>query len=292
MDVKLLEAFRAVVDYRSVTAAANAMGVTQPAVSTQISRLEEAIGFPLFERTGRRLNPTPEGMLFYTEAARVLGEVERLQAATSQIREGQAGRLIIASHPWAATALLPGIVASILSRRPGVEVRMLTRHSDVISQLLPTESFEIGIAELPVEAASLKVFRYQMRCVAILPVGHPLAGRRVLTPKLLSGYPMVASARPLQISTRIQAAFAEAGAHLKAVVEAELFASICSMVAAGVGWSIVDPISAQRFVHAGLVVRPFEPAIAYDIGVFHRSDREPSVLASAFLGLIEAELGS
>src|SRR4029077_15870220 len=72
MDVRLLEAFRAVVDHRSVTAAAGAMGVTQPAVSTQIARLEETIGFALFERSGGRLKPTPEGLLFYAEATRVL----------------------------------------------------------------------------------------------------------------------------------------------------------------------------------------------------------------------------
>ena len=50
MDVKLLEAFRAVVDNRSVTAAAQSMGITQPAVSGQIAKLEESVGFPLFER--------------------------------------------------------------------------------------------------------------------------------------------------------------------------------------------------------------------------------------------------
>ena len=91
MDVRLLEAFRAVVDHRSVTAAAGAMGVTQPAVSTQIARLEEMIGFALFERSGGRLKPTSEGMLFYAEAMRVLGEFDRLQTTTVQIREGQAG---------------------------------------------------------------------------------------------------------------------------------------------------------------------------------------------------------
>ena len=80
MDVKLLEAFRAVVDHRSMTAAAGAMGVTQPAVSTQIARLEETVGFPLFERANGRLKPTAEGVLFYAEASRVLGEVDRAAA--------------------------------------------------------------------------------------------------------------------------------------------------------------------------------------------------------------------
>jgi DNA-binding transcriptional LysR family regulator len=292
MDVRLLEAFRAVVDHRSVTAAAGAMGVTQPAVSTQIARLEEAIGFALFERSGGRLRPTPEGMLFYAEATRVLGEVDRLQAATAQIREGQAGRLAIASHPWAAISLLPRLVSQFLAERPGVSVRMISRHSDVVSQLLPSESFDIGIAELPIDEASVTVARYQMRCVAILPPRHPLASRKLLTPALLAEHPMVAPARALQLPPKINAVFAAAGVPINAVVEAEFLASLCGLVAAGTGWSLVDPLSAESFSHLGLVARPFEPAILYEVGVFHRRDREPSMLAAAFLELLENKLAA
>lgn len=292
MDVRLLEAFRAVVDHRSVTAAAGALGLTQPAVSTQIARLEEAIGFALFERSGGRLKPTAEGVLFYAEANRVLGEVDRLQAATAQIREGQAGRLAIASHPWAAISLLPKLVAAFVASRPGVSVRLISRHSDVVSQLLPAESFDIGIAELPLDETSVKLARYQMRCVVILPSGHALASHEVLTPALLSGLPMVAPSRSLQLPPRLIAAFAAAGAHLNSVVEAEFLASLCGLVAAGTGWSLVDPLSAETFGHLGFEARPFEPAIPYEIGVFHRADREPSMLAAAFLDLLEARLGS
>jgi DNA-binding transcriptional LysR family regulator len=290
MDVKLLEAFRAVVDHRSVTAAATAMGVSQPAVSTQIARLEESVGFSLFERAGGRLKPTAEGMLFYAEASRVLGEVDRLQAATAQIREGQSGRLVIASHPSASISLLPGLVAEFLAGRPEVSVRLVSRHSDVVSQLLPSESFDIGIAELPIDDAQVKVVRYEMRCVAILPPRHPRAGHRVLTPKLLADHPMVMPARSHQVPSRILGTFAAAGQPLNAVVEAEFFASLCGLVAAGAGWSIVDPLSAESFAHLGLVVRPFEPAIVYEIGAFHRRDREPSVLAAAFLDMLDAKL--
>ncbi len=290
MDVKLLEAFRAVVDHRSVTAAATAMGVTQPAVSTQIARLEEAVGFSLFERAGGRLKPTAEGLLFYAEASRVLGQVDRLASATAQIRKGQSGRLVIASHPSAAISLLPGLVAEFLTRRPGVSVRLISRHSDVISQLLPNESFDIGIAELPIDETQVTVTKFEMRCVAILPPRHPLAARKVLTPKLLSGHPMVATARAFQMPHRVIAAFADAGQSLNPVVEAEFFASLCGLVAAGTGWSIVDPLSAESFAHLGLVVRPFEPAIIYEIGAFHRRDREPSVLAAAFLDMLDGKL--
>jgi len=263
MDVKLLEAFRAVVDSRSVTAAAQALGITQPAVSGQIAKLEESVGFPLFERAGGRLKPTPEGLLFYTEATRVLGEVDRLAATTAQIREGQSGRLVIASHPAAAISMLPPLVAAFVAERPGVSVRLVSRHSDVVSQLLPTEGYYLGIAELPVDDTAVRLTRYQMRCVAILPPRHALASRKLLTPALLSGQPMIAPARSPQMLSRVYGTFAGADAKINAVVEAEFFASCCALVAAGTGWSLVDPLSARSFSHLGIVARPFEPAVMY-----------------------------
>ena len=118
MDVRLLEAFRAVVDHRSVTNAAATMGVTQPAVSAQIARLELELGFSLFDRSNGRLKPTAEGILFYAEANRALTGIDRLAQAAEQIRTAQTGRLVIASHPSAAISLLPSLVSTFLAERP------------------------------------------------------------------------------------------------------------------------------------------------------------------------------
>ena len=75
------------------------------------------------------------------------------------------------------------------------------------------------------------------------------------------------------------------------MAEAEFFASLLrALVSEGTGWSLVDPLSAASFGHLGLVVRPFEPAIVYEIGAFHRREREPSLLAAAFLELLDGKL--
>jgi DNA-binding transcriptional LysR family regulator len=291
MHVRLLEAFRAVVDHRSVTHAAVAMGVTQPAVSAQIARLEQELGFPLFDRSNGRLKPTAEGMLFYWEADKVLMGMDRLSEAAHQIRTTQAGRLVIASHPSAAISVLPGLVSAFLADRPSVHVRLLSRNSDVIGHLPPSESYDIGIAELPVDDAAILLTRFRMRCVAILPATHALACRPTLSPQALSRHPAVALARTPQTSARLALAFAKAGAEWSPVVEAEYFASVCGLVASGAGWSVVDPLSASTFAHLGLVARPFEPAIYYEIGAFCTRHREPSILAQSFLSMLADKLG-
>src|SRR5262245_47703319 len=176
MDVRLLEAFRAVVDHRSVTQAAASLGVTQPAVSAQIAKLEQELGFSLFDRGNGRLKPTAEGLLFYAEASKALTGIDRLARAAEQIRTAQLGRLIIASHPSAAISLLPPLIAAFLAERPGVRIRLVSRHSDVINQLLPATSYDLGIAELPIDetAVHLTPFRKIGRASCRERVKNPL----------------------------------------------------------------------------------------------------------------------
>jgi DNA-binding transcriptional LysR family regulator len=292
MDVRLLEAFRAVVDHRTVTNAATSLGVTQPAVSAQIARLEQELGFLLFERGNGRLKPTPEGLLFYAEASKALTGIDRLAQAALQIRTAQVGHLIIASHPSAAISLLPPIISAFLAQRPGVLVRLVSRNSDVISRLLPSQSYDIGIAELPVDESAVKVTRFRLRCVGVLPPGHPLQAHKRLFPALLAPHPVVALAPTLQTALRLKTTFAEAGVELSPVAEAEYFATLCGLVASGAGWSLVDPLSSQTFQHLGLTVRPFDPAIYYEIGAFSAREREPSILAQAFLALLSDKLST
>jgi DNA-binding transcriptional LysR family regulator len=292
MDVRLLEAFRAVVDHRTVTNAATSLGVTQPAVSAQIARLEQELGFLLFERGNGRLKPTPEGLLFYAEASKALTGIDRLTQAALQIRTAQVGHLVVASHPSAAISLLPPIISAFLAERPGVLVRLVSRNSDVISRLLPSQSYDIGIAELPVDENAVKVTRFRLRCVAVLPPGHPLQTHRRLSPALLAPHPVVALAPTLQTALRLKTTFAEAGVELSPVAEAEYFATLCGLVASGAGWSLVDPLSSQTFQHLGLSVRPFDPAIYYEIGAFSAREREPSILAQAFLALLSDKLST
>ena len=82
----------------------------------------------------------------------------------------------------------------------------------------------------------------------------------------------------------------DAGAEFRMVAEVEYFSSICNMVAAGLGVSVVDCWSAHTFCPLGLEVRRFEPSIDYDIGVFFSAERTPTKLARAVLDLLDEKL--
>jgi DNA-binding transcriptional LysR family regulator len=289
MDMKLLEAFKTVVESRSVTQAASIMGVTQPAVSAQLGRLEEMLGFQLFDRLGGRLAPTKEGLSFYQEVAKVVADLAHLRQFAENIRKGSLGRLVIASHPSAGISLLPPLVADFLKAHPEVSVQLITRNSDMVRGLFPSQHCDIGIAEMPIDYRGIQTTRYRTHCVAVLPKGHPLAAESVITPALLSGVPFFAVSSERSTYHALFNAFAEAGAEFNLVGEAELFASVCGVVEATGAVSVVDPWSAESY-GAGLVVRPFEPMIPYDIGVFHAADRRPSTIAAEFLDRLDRRL--
>src|ERR1700749_779518 len=290
IDPRLLEAFRSVLDSGSMTHAAASLVLTQPAVSAQIARLESDVGFALFVRSGNRVRPTAEAMAFREEVEQTLTKISDLGRVAEQIRAGEVGSLTIASHPMAGVTLLPPVVAAFARERPNIKVELFVRNSDLVRGMFPSRSYDIGIAELPVDPSGLTITRYRIGCVAIMPKDHPLTACDVLTPELMSGHPFVGMSRLWTAYHLVEKVFADADARLNVVASSELFAAICVMVANGIGISIVDRASALQFQSAGLEIRPFRPQVLYDIAVFHAVDPSPSMLARNFLRAFDAHM--
>jgi DNA-binding transcriptional LysR family regulator len=122
LNLRQIEAFRAVMLTGSVVAAARLMSVTQPGVSRTIGLMELRLGYPLFERKGRRLVPTPEAEALYREVEHLYGSIERIGQVAQDIRFQRAGALRIATLPALAQWLVPRGITRFLSTRPNVTV--------------------------------------------------------------------------------------------------------------------------------------------------------------------------
>jgi DNA-binding transcriptional LysR family regulator len=290
MDFRLLESFRAVMDTQSVTQAAEILGVTQPAVSAHIARLEADVGFALFERVGRRLKPSPKGRQFFAEVRDALGTLDRLSEAARSIRDGSTESLTVASHPSASISILPHAVAELYDRWPDARVKMINRTSEEVRAIFERGIADIGIAEWPTHIPAVEHRRYDVDCVAILPRKHPLATESEITPEMLAQGPFIAMPETRLIGHRIRQAFGDTGQPFSPVAESEYFSTICALVAAGAGAGVVDGWSAATFKNNGLEVRPFVPQIRYEIGVFFTRSPGPGALASELLDLVDKRL--
>lgn len=292
MDIRLLEAFRAVMDSQSVTGAARRLGVSQPAVSAQIARLETHVGFELFERVGGRLKASPAGRRFHAEVTTALDMIERLEDTAKDIRSGASESVVVASHPSASISLLPGVVSELRRLRPDARVRMINRTSEEVRAIFEAGGVDVAVAEWPVNLPGIEIARYEVPSVAILPEGHPLAERACVGPADLAGTPFVAMPASRLFGHRVRDAFLEQGIGYEPVIESEYFSTICGLVAAGCGASVVDLWSAETFRRLGLRILRFEPDIPYEIAVFRHAGRPRAPLADEIARLIGRRLTS
>jgi len=290
MDIKLIETFVTVVRNGSSTAAAKVLGISQPAVSLQLAKLEKAAGFELFNRTPSGLVITPEGQRFLPEAISLLQAWKKLHDVREGIRINGLGALTVASHPSAAVSVMPYVADAFARQYPDVKLRLINRMSEEILTHFPGTGVDIAVCELSRDLPGVQVRRIKIRTHVILPLDHPLAAREILTPTDLSGEPFIAMPPERLIAHQVRSAFDEAGALYNPVAEVDYFASICVMVAAGRGISVVDAFSARNFAPLGLHLRPFLPVIPYEIAILSMPNRPRSALHDTYLALLETHL--
>lgn len=287
MDVRQIEIFVAIIDRGSLTEAAKALGITQPAVSGALSRLERHVGFSLFRRDGRQVVPTPEATLLYDEASRALNGVAQLDHVVADIAATRRGRLVIASNPGPGITWLPRIAAGFRVGRPDTTVRFVTRSSREVRSLVAGRALDIGLAEPPFDRGDTIVRRYRFATVAVLSEKHPLCAHSEITPTLLDDQDLIAMVPLHSTATAIAKAFEIAGAKRRVVAECEFFATALSMAQHGGGVCLVDPISAQVATLSGLVIRPFVPTIIYEIAVLRPPRENMSLLATEFSASVD-----
>ncbi|HJV50647.1 MAG TPA: LysR substrate-binding domain-containing protein [Noviherbaspirillum sp.] len=287
MNVRELQALRAVIARGTVTRAAEHLGVSQPALSNLIANLERRIGIKLFERAGGRLSPTAEGIHLSDEAEKLLIGLDKLSHLAQDLREQKAGLLRVGCLPGLGIDFVPRLLAGFLADRPNVKLMLQVRTSAEVKEWIAARQFDVGIAELPADEAAIDVDPFSVRCVCVMPQGHPLTAKKRITPKDLSGVPIVTLNRDHMTFFRITRAFEQARAKLNVCAEMHMFAPACTMVASGIGVSIIEPITASTYADRGLECRPFDPPIPFDLGIMYPANRPRSLLAQSFAEVLK-----
>lgn len=277
-----------VMENQSMTGAAKVMGQTQPAVSAQIARLEAKVGFELFERASGRVKPTERGRRFHKEVLAVLGSIEKLGELAETIRKGETERLVVASHPGASISLMPSAVTRLRKSRPDARLRMINRTSEEVCAIFEAGGADLGVAEWPVRLHGVDLVRYTMNAVAVVPVGHRLCELEAVGPSDFRGEPFLAMSDARLPGHLIRGFLGEAVGELGPVIESEYFSTLCALVAAGNGVSIVDGLSAKSLEPLGFVIRPLQQNLEYEICVFRSRGDAATPLSDALLASIGA----
>jgi DNA-binding transcriptional LysR family regulator len=279
-----IEAFRALMLTGSTTRAAQAMHVTQPAVSRLVRDLQEALGLVLFEKRGNGLAPTREALALYAEVERSYVGLERIAHSARELRERGAGVLRIAAMPALANGVLPRFAGEFLKGRESLDLAVFGLMSVTVLDWVVSDQCDIGFAAAPIQHPAVRAEQMPpARYVAVLPQGHRLARRRFLKPRDLAGEPFVKIGPTTPSTFRLDDVFAAAGVTRRIRVETPLSAIACALVGAGVGVSVVDPFTAAQYAGHGVVSRPFRPAIDFQVAALHPAGRTLSPVAREFV---------
>ncbi|CAN7627141.1 LysR substrate-binding domain-containing protein [Bosea sp. LjRoot237] len=292
LNPRQIEAFRTVIVTGGVTAAAHALHISQPAVTRLIHDLQYALGLKLFAKRGTRLVPTNEALSLYREVERQFVGLDRIERAAKNLREGQSGRLRIAALPTFNVGFLPRILGRFMLDRPGLETAVYGSISSQVVEWVASGFCDVGFAQGPLDFPNIDVdMLAPVSGVAVLPEGHRLTEKSVLEPPDFIGEPFVSLEQTTPMRYRIDAIFTSAGITRQTRVETPLSMIACGLVAAGAGVTIVDPFTAFEFRGRGIVVRPFRPAVLYEIGVVWASGRFRSALALDFVDAMRTAVG-
>ena len=144
MNLKHIEAFRAVMLAGSMTAAARELFTSQPNISRLITQLERETGLLLFQRSGVRLIPTSEGNAFFREVERAYVGLQGLTNAAAQIKNLGSGRLRIAAMPSAGLTLVPHVIKRFQELRPEVTVSLHVNTSGTVNHWTSSQFCDLG----------------------------------------------------------------------------------------------------------------------------------------------------
>lgn len=262
--------------------------MAQPPLSQQIRRLEQELGVQLLQRTKRRVQLTEPGRAFLDEARRTLAQLNHAIEVVQRASRGEVGRLAIGFLGAATYSLLPAILKVFRNRFPGVEIELHELKTSELIQGLRQRRVHVGLVRMPVRDDLLSVEPILVEdLVVALPERHRLAEKPRVAFGDLAGEAFLLPPRQLAPSfyDQLTDLSQQAGFDLRVGAEASQLQTILSLVAAGMGVTLV-PESVMQMGGRGVVFKRMpEPAPTMEIAMAWRRD-DPSQVLQAFLEVV------
>lgn len=287
VNLKQLAVFRAVMVSGSTIEASNLLNLSQPAVSRSLQNLEAQIEHQLFLRQNGRLLPTNEAEQLFLEIDRFQSSVDHLEDTMRRLKRSGGGHLrVIASTPM-SLAFLPAVMAAFQHLWPEVRVsvRIVVRRER--ARWLASQQFDVALLSLPVEYPEKRLHHLaEVSGICILPKDHSLASERAIRAKDLEAENFISIIPDTILRGRVDAAFEKENViRSRMTIESQTGASVCQLVAQGLGVSVVDPFTAKAFVSSKVVFRRFLPEVPFNFGLLEPLNLRGARFADDFVAI-------
>ncbi len=286
-----LHVFQAVARHLNFSRAAEALALSQPAVSMHVKQLEQVIGLPLFEKVGRRVYLTDAGRHLLDYSQRVFGLLGEAAQVLEEMKGAQAGNLRVAADTTAGVYVVPAYLGAFRRRHPGVNVTLEVANRSTLTQRLLMNEVDLAVmGQVPPEQNLVAEPFLANELVVVAAPTHRLAGRRRIPVAELAGESFLVRETGSGTRATAERFFAAAGVPLRVGMELGSNSAIKQAVAADLGVAVVPrraldlELAARRLVV--LDVEGF-PLVRHWHAV-HLREKRLSAAAVAFKSLLLA----
>ncbi|WP_332683938.1 LysR family transcriptional regulator [Bosea sp. (in: a-proteobacteria)] len=263
MDLRQLRCFIAVAEELHFGRAAERLGLAPPALSRQISALEDGLGVSLLTRTTRQVALTRAGLIMLEEAKAILVRMERASRSVRAASLASSKVLRVGAIDSASSSFVPEALVTFRSRHPGIEIKFVEAMTAPLVQMLEAGKLDLALLRPPRKPTdcAFEVLRVE-RPIVVLNEGHPLAARDNLTMQDLVGEPFVVPSKRIRpfAYDLVMAYFESVGAVPNVIIEATEKPAMMSAVAAGLGMSLA-PDWVSRLSFPGVTMRRLRGAL-------------------------------
>lgn len=289
VSLRQLRAFIVLAQSQSFAEAAELLYLSQPALSTSIKNMEEAVGGTLFSRSTRSLELSPEGRHFLPVARRLLADWEEAFDDLGRAFSLQQGKVNVAVMPSFAMNQFPDALVAFQQSYPDINISIEDVVMELVIEAVRNGSADLGITFEPDQLEGVDFTPlFTDRFIALLPPDSPLASRRRLAWSALVEYPFIAMNRGSWSRAATDSALEAAGVIPDHLLEANQLATIGRMVSVGLGVAVVPQLCRQQMESMGVICKPVgNPTIERRVGIFTRKRHVMSRAASALAAQIQ-----
>jgi LysR family hydrogen peroxide-inducible transcriptional activator len=288
MNLRDLRYLLAVAEHGHVGRAAEACGVSQPTLSVQLRKLEEALGVALFERGRSGMAPTEAGAKLIGHARAAVAQADAILELAHSLRDPLAGRFRLGIIPTLAPYLLPLVFAPLREALPALEIEPWEdQTAALIARLRAHELDAALLASAPEHADLASQALFDEPFLAALPPEHPLATARAVSEEALARDILVLAEGHC---LREQALAACGSGAAAGTLRAASLPTLVNMVAAGYGTTLIPGLAAGAARDAGLVLRPLATPAGRTVRVVWRASFPRATAARAVGEVIAARL--
>jgi DNA-binding transcriptional LysR family regulator len=288
-----LRTFIAVCDAGSVSAAAQALNKSQPAVSQHIGRLEQELGIALLERRSRGVVTTAAGSCLYESAAQSLSELSRAREKIDALRSGRAGSLSVVTGGTTLKHFMKDAIVRFRAEHPKLSVCFHQGHSTAhCIDALRKQRIDLGFVTMQADLQGIEQKpALRMRHALLLQSQHPLARRRRIAVSDLRGLELIGLASQSSAYSSLAQRLATSGIIVNTTATVDDWDLAYVLVTLGLGSAIVPAFHAHEFVRQGAVIAlPIDGLEPIEVGWAARRFASLSRPAISFMQIMDEQL--